>query len=377
MKIRLKKNRNMKTINEGGRKVTPPVRWMLLLAVILFFNVLPIRSPGCSAFCLKTENHLFLGKNLDWRIGHGFLIINRRNEKKTAFLISNDTPLNWVSVYGSITFNQLGKDFPLGGMNETGLVIEELSYNPSRYPPAAQLPAVTEFQWIQYHLDTSAGVDDVIKKLASVKISPFFFPIHFILADSSGDAAVIEFLDGKTEVFRNETLPVPVLTNNSYENALRYLELMKEQKRNRPRIDRNESPQRFLRLAEALAGKDQIPEHRLVDRSFGLLNSVRQADTQWSIVYDLIHKSVYFTTRNHRTVKSLKLRDCNFSGRVLPLYVDLDEETTGLKIRHFKKLTAKKNRALLEKVFSLLSLSEKDPRLSEYPQRITAHLFHQ
>lgn len=349
----------------------------LLTAMVLVLVVLPVQSPGCSAFCLKTENHLFLGKNLDWRIGHGFLIINRNGEKKTAFLLSGDTPLSWVSVYGSITFNQLGKDFPLGGMNEKGLVIEELSYSPSRYPPPAQLPAVNEFQWIQYHLDTSACVDDIVKKLASVKISPFLFPLHFILADSSGDAAVIEFLDGRIEVFRKETLPVPVLTNNSYENALKYLELMKGQKRNRPGIDRNESPQRFLRLAEALAGKNQIPEHRLIDRSFELLNSVRQADTQWSIVYDLIHKNVYFTTRNHRTVKSLKLRDCNFSGRVLPLYVDLDEEVSVLKIKHFKTLTSKENRVLLEKVFSLLSLYEKDPRLGEYPQRITLHLFRQ
>jgi choloylglycine hydrolase len=30
--------------------------------------------------------------------------------------------ISWISKYGSITFNQYGREFPTGGMNEKGLV---------------------------------------------------------------------------------------------------------------------------------------------------------------------------------------------------------------------------------------------------------------
>ena len=36
------------------------------------------------------------------------------------------TPASWVSKYGSVTFNQYGRELPTGGMNEAGLVVETI-----------------------------------------------------------------------------------------------------------------------------------------------------------------------------------------------------------------------------------------------------------
>jgi hypothetical protein len=69
---------------------------------------------------------ILLAKNLDWPISDGYILVNKPGVKKNAF--TNQHPrISWISKYGSITLNQFGKEFPLGGMNEAGLAIEELN----------------------------------------------------------------------------------------------------------------------------------------------------------------------------------------------------------------------------------------------------------
>lgn len=47
---------------------------------------------------------------------------------------------------------QYGRNFPTGGMNEAGLVIELMWLDGSRYPVPDARPAVDNLQWIQYNL---------------------------------------------------------------------------------------------------------------------------------------------------------------------------------------------------------------------------------
>ena len=48
--------------------------------------------------------------------------------------IENGGTISWTSKFGNVTFNQYGKEFPTGGMNENGLVIELMWLNEARYP---------------------------------------------------------------------------------------------------------------------------------------------------------------------------------------------------------------------------------------------------
>lgn len=59
---------------------------------------------------------------------------NQRNVEKTALIDQKENPIKWISRYGSITFNQVGRDLPFGGMNETGLVVEHMSLPQTTYP---------------------------------------------------------------------------------------------------------------------------------------------------------------------------------------------------------------------------------------------------
>src|SRR4029078_10550574 len=98
----------------------------------------------------------------------------------------------WRSRYGSITFNQYGKEFPTGGMNEKGLVVELMWLDETKYPSADKRPAIGVLQWIQYQLDNSTTIDEVIATDKKLRISATgTTPLHYLVADAYGKVATI------------------------------------------------------------------------------------------------------------------------------------------------------------------------------------------
>ena len=129
------------------------------MVLLVWFNDL----SACTTFCLKGNHQVVLCKNLDWDFGFGMIEVNKKGLFKKAFVRGNETPIEWTSKYGSITFNQVGNEFPFGGMNEAGLVIEEASYFWTKYPAPDNRPTLNELQWIQYQLDNFSTIQEVIK----------------------------------------------------------------------------------------------------------------------------------------------------------------------------------------------------------------------
>jgi len=89
----------------------------LLLFVYLAGNT-------CTTFLINYNGQLVFGRNYDWVSGNGMVCTNQRELVKTSFQNPDGNTITWTSKYGSITFNQFGKEFPTGGMNEMGLVVE-------------------------------------------------------------------------------------------------------------------------------------------------------------------------------------------------------------------------------------------------------------
>ena len=105
----------------------------------------------CTTFFLNKNGQLIFGRNYDWVTETGMVNTNLRGVQKTS--LSKEKTIQWISKYGSITFNQYGKEFPTGGMNEKGLVVELMWLDESKFPsPDARL-ALNVLQWIQYDLD--------------------------------------------------------------------------------------------------------------------------------------------------------------------------------------------------------------------------------
>ena len=88
----------------------------------LFILLTTISGYCCSAFKNKRGNNIYVAKNFDWYFGQGYVIKNNRNVNKCTYLKYNGNNSCWTPTYGSVTFNQNGKELPYGGINERGLI---------------------------------------------------------------------------------------------------------------------------------------------------------------------------------------------------------------------------------------------------------------
>jgi len=153
-------------------------------------------DPGiaaCTTFCLRTDSAVVFGRNYDFEIGDGPVLVNRRG---TARQGAQPGGPRWLARFGSVTFNQFGRDFPTGGMNEAGLAVELMWLDETRYPDADDRPPVGTLEWIQFQLDTVRTVDDVLASDARIRIAGSV-PIHYQVSDADRRAATVEFLDGR------------------------------------------------------------------------------------------------------------------------------------------------------------------------------------
>ena len=96
---------------------------IIIVALVVLYGTDSLYA--CLTFCLENGGNIVYGRNFDWPVETGAVFVNPRNIKKKAFVFPLDEkPMTWVSKYGSVTFNQFSIEVPVGGMNETGLVIE-------------------------------------------------------------------------------------------------------------------------------------------------------------------------------------------------------------------------------------------------------------
>ncbi len=189
-------------------------------------------SVACTTFCINKNGHIVFGRNYDWVTDAGIVNTNQRDLFKTSMKAGDGETISWISKYGSITFNQYGKEFPTGGMNEKGLVVELTWLDGSRYPEKDSRPAVNVLQWIQYQLDNCATIEEVINTDTKLRIDGGSTPLHYLVTDAADNVATIEYLNGKMVVHKGNELPFAVLTNSTYaasaESANNFLKKKKE-----------------------------------------------------------------------------------------------------------------------------------------------------
>lgn len=290
---------------------------VVLLAACLVAAGRP--AAACTTFCLRGGDRIVFGKNYDWTIEDGLLMVNKRGVRRASGLQAASGPARWTSRYGSVTFNQYGRDTPMGGMNEIGLVIELMWVDGTRYPRPDARPAVGCLEWIQYQLDTASSVADVLASDSSIRIRSDT-PLHYLVADREGHVATVEFIDGRMVPHTGDGLPVAALTNSFYADALRFLERT-------PWLPSDAGSQaRFVRAA---ARVKQFEPGDAVGYAFDALDDVRSARTQWSIVYEIDRGRLHFRSRSHPAIRTLSMKDLDFSCASPVLIADLMADLTG------------------------------------------------
>ncbi len=277
----------------------------LLLLIALSVNI----SLACTTFFINKNGQMVFGRNYDWVTGNGMVCTNQRGLSKTSDKNKEGDQISWVSQYGSITFNQYGKEFPTGGMNEKGLVVELMWLDGTQYPAADKRPTLGVLQWIQYHLDNCATVEELIAADKTIRISDDT-PLHYLVADATGNAATIEFLNGKMVVHTGADLPFPVLTNDIYASSL---------EQTKPSVGGNQSftNNSIDRFAKACSRVKLFQQSAIntpvIDYSFNILNDVAQGShTKWSIVYDITNRKIYFKTLEFAAIKNIAFSAFDF-----------------------------------------------------------------
>lgn len=342
----------------------------IALSFLVLASFFTAPAFACTTFCLKNGGEVLFGKNYDWMIGDGLVFVNKRNVEKSAMVSGNETAARWVSKYGSVTFNQYGKDNPSGGMNEAGLVIELMWLDETEYPKTDSRPVVDVLEWIQYQLDISANVAEVVKNAESVRIaSPV--KLHYLVNDKAGNSATVEFLDGNLVAHTGEKLAVAALANDTYEKSLNY------SKQFAPEKTKTESSfDRFTRAAQKTKEFAQKPktEAEAVNYAFEILANVAQKNsTQWSIVYDQKRARIHFRSMQSAGVKTIDARIFDYScGSAVKIF-DVNAKEAGDVTAKFTDYTRQANRDLIERSFSGTEFLQKVPasardEMAEFPE---------
>jgi len=298
---------------------------------ILFVFTTSYSALSCTTFVLSDKNTLVFGRNLDWVSDIGLVVVNKRGIQKSALVLPPENPVTWLSKFGSISFNQFGKEFPYGGMNEKGLVIE-IMRSKAEYPKSDERPALNELQWVQYQLDNSATINDVIHSDKFIRIQAVKEELHFLVCDQSGAKVVLEFKQGKLQVFRDQNLPLPILANSYYpEDLQRY---------------KAGIPCRFTKVANHLKAYNTATENP-IDYSFKILKDVA-LEGSWSIVYDIKNKQIYFKSKTHSTIKKIDMNKfvftCNQPAQLLSIQTNDSKDVT----TYFKPYNHQLNTTILK-----------------------------
>jgi choloylglycine hydrolase len=309
----------------------------------------PATQPAraCTAFL---QEGLFAGKNYDWHLDHGLLIANKKGIAKRALLLNPaEAAAEWVSKYGSVTFNQYGREMPNGGMNEVGLVVETLMLPSTQNPAPDERPALTA--WVQYQLDNSRTVEEVIASDKAVRISQAMpMPIHFFVCDAQGGAAVVEFIGGKMISRTGERLPHKLITNDTCDSSLAFLARHEGFGGTKAiRQGSRESLDRFVIAADRLKTyRPEDPKQSPIQYAFDTLAAVRQGSaTKWSIVYDLKNLEFHYKTERCAETRTVRLKDLDFAPQTPVRIVSINTPHTGVLNPHFTDYDADVNKWLI------------------------------
>ena len=317
-----------------------------LLAALVLAWILP-PADACTTFCLRKGSTAVFGKNYDWHFDDGLVLVNKRGVAKSATPPTDGAPARWTSRYGSVTFNQFGREYPSGGLNEAGLAIELMWLDETRYPPPDRRPVLGALEWIQYQLDNYGTVAEMVKNAGGLRVNSEG-RIHFLTCDKGGSCATVEFLDGKPVVHTGASLPAAALANHTYEGSRSFLDARRGDGQ---ALAGKGSLQRFARAATRAEAFGASGDGDPVGYAFATLDDVAQGSfTQWSIVYDLGAGRVHWRTRRNRAVRSVALSEFDLSCSAPVKVLDI-QKGEGKVAGRFADYTPEANRKLIASAY--------------------------
>ncbi|MDY7039715.1 MAG: C45 family peptidase [Chloroflexota bacterium] len=232
---------------------------------------------ACTCFsALNEEGHLILGRNFDWR-NRPTLMLFTDPADGYASVTMVDMSYFGFDAEGPTWFNRTplldAPYLPFDGMNEHGLAVGMMAVSRADGGRDPQKKTISSLQAIRLMLDYAQDVDEAIALLQHYNLDfgagP---PLHYLIADSSGNSIVVEFLAGEMNVLRNNE-PWQVSTNF----------IISEE---RP----EGAASSCWRYNEAYEALEQADGKISTEEAMAILKDVSQSGdyyTMWSIVYNM------------------------------------------------------------------------------------------
>jgi penicillin V acylase-like amidase (Ntn superfamily) len=195
----------------------------------------PRLAEACTrALYVAKDGTVIVGRSMDWGEDmHSNMWVLPRGMKRDGR--GGKNTVSWESKYGSLVVSA----YDIGtaeGMNEKGLVVNELALVESNYgKPAEGAKVISLSTWPQYVLDNFATVADAVADLRkeNFRVQTVVLGtgrpanMHLVISDVTGDSAVFEYVDGKLVVHHGKQYRV-VTNSPTYDKQLAIMEYWRE-----------------------------------------------------------------------------------------------------------------------------------------------------
>jgi hypothetical protein len=270
------------------------------LATDIRLNLNPGITWACSLFAAFGDPELMIyGRNFDWEFSPAMLLFTNPPDAYASVSMVDIAYLGYqgdrAKTLLDLTLDERtgllnAPSLPFDGMNEHGLVVGMAAVPPGGMQPDPNKRSIGSLGVIRKMLDHARGVEDALAILGTYNINfnggP---PIHYLIADASGDAVLVEFYQGEMVVIPNG-YPWHAATNfllSSLDGST------------------GTSCSRFDHIHQRMQeNKGRLTSQEAMD----LLSEVSQANTQWSIVYGINNSEVSLVLgREYQVVHTFQL----------------------------------------------------------------------
>jgi hypothetical protein len=259
----------------------------------------------CSLFAAMGDaENMVYGRNFDWEYSPALLLFTDPPDGYASvsmvdigYLVEEDQVKSLADLPLAEREPLLVAPFwPFDGMNEQGLVVGMAAVPESEMPRDPSNETIDSLAIIREMLDHARDVDEAVAIMESYNIAWDGGPaLHYLIADASGRAVLVEFHTGEMVVIPHEA-PYHLATNHLRVTA-----------------SGDGGCWRYAKLDERLAETaGRLAPQEAVD----LLKSVAQEGTQWSIVYGFSTGDVRVVMgREYGTIHTLHLDLANRPGQ--------------------------------------------------------------
>ena len=241
---------------------------------------------ACTCFTALNSTEPIYGRNFDWR-DNGALFLY--TEPSYGFASVSTVNLGILGLDPFFNLNNpstqerllLSPNYLMDGMNEKGLVVGIMAIDRASRTHNSSQVTISSLDIVRLALEFASTVEETLVLWENYNIQFDSVPIHYLIADSDGNSAIVEWIDGDRYVYPNKN-KWQVSTNFIFADGI----------------------SSCWRYETATSMLENYWGTLTMEKSMGILESCSQDDwTRWSTVYNMKTLEVLISVnQNYQTI---------------------------------------------------------------------------